>query len=264
MTTLRVRFTLRRAWPVLGALLVFGFVSCGTDKPSAPVVPGSPDTLRVLFMGNSLTYANNMPLMVDSLAAAAGLVIRSEVMTSGGFALIDHYEIPERRVRVQNGGFDVVVMQQGPSSLPESRVLLREWSKLWEPLIRAGGGRPALYAVWPEKARFNVFPDVSESYRLAAEDVGGYFFPVGDTWLETWSRRPDAPLYGADDFHPSLEGSYAAAVVIVAVLGQRDPETLPARIYRDPASGPEPDPAVAATIRAAAHAVLGRRPPSPR
>lgn len=222
------------------------------------VTPPAPSTLRLLFMGNSLTYVNLLPVMVDSLAAAAGIPIVSTMMASPSYALVDHYDILERRTQVQNGDFDVVIMQQGPSSLPESRVLLLDGVRLWNPLIRAGGARPALFAVWPEKARMNVFPDVSESYRLAAVEVDGLFFPVGDTWLETWARQPDAALYGPDDFHPSVAGTYAAAVVIVSILGNRDPESLPAHFNLNPAIGVEPDSALGATIRAAAKAVIGR------
>lgn len=222
------------------------------------VTPPALPTLRLLFMGNSLTYVNLLPVMVDSLAAAAGIPIISTMMASPSYALVDHYDILERRALVQNGDFDFVIMQQGPSSLPESRVLLLDGVRLWNPLIRAGGARPALYAVWPEKARSNVFPDVSESYRLAAVEVDGLFFPVGDTWVETWARRPDAALYGPDDFHPSVAGTYAAAVVIVSMLGHRDPESLPTHFNLDPAIGVEPDSALGATIRAAAKAVIGR------
>ena len=69
---------------------------------------------------------------------------------------------------------------------------------------------PGLYAVWPDKSRIFAFPDVAESYRLAAEAVDGLFFPVGDAWFETWKAIPTAPLYGTDDFHPAVAGTYAA------------------------------------------------------
>lgn len=214
------------------------------------------DVGRVLFLGNSLTYVNNLPLMVRWLATSSGITIESEAITNGGFGLIDHWNVPGRRAAVQSGNYDVVIMQQGPSSLPESRDSLRAWTKLWEPTIRAGGGRPALYAVWPDKSRFFAFPDVSESYRLAAEDVDGLFFPVGDAWLETWKADPNARLYGPDDFHPSIAGTYVAAVTILAVLAKRDATSL-SPDYRMPMGiGGSIDSTLAATIREAVQRVL--------
>jgi hypothetical protein len=159
---------------------------------------------------------------------------------------------------VRDGRFDVVVLQQGPSSLAVNRDSLRIWAADWAVEIRAAGGTPALYAVWPAESNFDSFPAVSESYSLAAADVDGLFLPVGDTWLETWNLRPDAPLYDADRFHPGLAGTYAAAVVIVSVLSGVEP-TLLAREFAMP-SGFQVrfDDGVAEAIQAAAATVLAR------
>jgi hypothetical protein len=241
---------------VLALLLCCGLAACGDDDPASPAA--APDSLSVLFIGNSLTAGNSLPAMVDSLAHASGLPIRCTAITGSGTALIDHWGRPRTRREVQSGLYDVVVLQQGPSSLPESRQQLRDWTRLWDIDIEGAGARTALYAVWPDSSRFFAFGDVSESYRLAAEDVDGLFFPVGDTWLETWARDPSAPLYGADDFHPTVTGSYVAAVVIVSVLANRHPALLAKSFPLPPGVGPAPDPGVADTIRWAAAAVIDR------
>jgi hypothetical protein len=93
-------------------------------------------------------------------------------------------------------------------------------------VIRAAGGVPALYAPWPSEQRAFDFPRVSESYRLAAEDVNGVFLPAGDAWLRTWEQDQSVPLYDDDRFHPSVQGTYAAAVVIAARLLDVDPREL--------------------------------------
>lgn len=213
---------------------------------------------RVLFLGNSLTYTNDLPGMVDELAVASGLVIETDEITSGGFGLIDHWNIPSRREAVRTGNYDVVILQQGPSSLPESRELLREWTALWATTIREGGARPGLYAVWPDDTRLFAFPAVSESYRLAADDVDGLFFPAGDGWLETWKARPDAQLYGPDGFHPSIAGTYVAAVTILSVLADRDATTLSPDLAMLGGGRAPLDSTTAATIRSAVQVVRER------
>ena len=239
-------------------LLALTSLACEDDTPAAPE-PAAPYAANILFLGNSLTYTNYLPKMVDSLAIASGLSIRSTSITSGGFALIDHWNIPARRMAVETGHYDVVILQQGPSSLPENRDSLRIWAELWEPTIRAAGGVPGLYAVWPDKSRLFAFADVSESYRLAAEAVDGLFFPVGDTWLETWKAIPTAPLYGTDDFHPAVAGTYAAAVTIVAVLSGRDAVSLASRFTMPPELFyVRIDSTLAATIRVSVDTVLER------
>jgi hypothetical protein len=235
--------------------LAVALAACG-DDPTSPAA--APDSLSVLFIGNSLTAGNNLPAMAESLAKASGLPIRCTAITGSGTALIDHWGRPRTRREVQSGLYHIVILQQGPSSLPDSREQLRFWTGLWDIDIKAAGARAGLYAVWPDSSRFFAFGDVSESYRLAAEDVGGLFFPVGDTWLETWARDPSAPLYGADDFHPTVTGSYAAAVVIVSVLANRHPALLAKSFPLPPGVGPAPAPDVADTIRWAAAAVIER------
>lgn len=202
-----------------------GLLSCGKDSDGTG--PGNIDgQIRVLFIGNSLTYTNDLPAMVEAVAAAAGANIVTQSIALSNFALIDHWEQGTADVAISNGNFNFVVLQQGPSSLPLNRDTLRIATALFNTRIRESGAVPALFAVWPEIERFEVFPDVIESYRLAAQDVDGVFLPVGNTWLATLSARPNAPLYGADGYHPGVAGTYAAAVVIVSVLSARDPQTL--------------------------------------
>ena len=215
-------------------------------------------------MGNSLTYTNDLPAMAQALATASGISMVTDEVTAPGYALEDHWNYGPARSKVQNGNFDIVIMQQGPSSLPESRTFLREWTVIWAEEIRKRGGEPGLYAVWPEAARSNVFADVHDSYRLAAEDVSALFFPVGNTWLEVWARDPSAALYGPDDFHPSSAGTYAAAVVIVSILADRDPTTLATTLELPGVQSSELNESLAATIRAAAEAVISGITPAGR
>ncbi len=123
--------------------------------------------------------------------------------------------------------WDAIVLQQGPSALPESQVNLRTWATRIAADARERGTRPALFTVWPESYRFAVFPDVLASYRNAARAARAELFPAGDAWRAAWRRDPKLPLYGPDGFHPSRLGSYLAAVVIYAGLVKASPVGLP-------------------------------------
>lgn len=193
-----------------------------------PVAPGK--NLRVLFIGNSLTSANDLPLMVQALAKAAGKSMSVESVILGGANLEDHWNDGGAQRAIARQKWDVVVLQQGPSSLPESRVHLRMWTKKYAELIRKSGGRPALYMVWPELERNAFFDDVRDSYSLAASDVKGIFFPAGEVFRAAWRRDPRAPLYASDGFHPTVAGTYAAALSIYGILYRRDPRGLPAQL----------------------------------
>lgn len=184
---------------------------------------------RVLFIGNSLTSTNDLPLLVEAMAAARGLRLRCEAVTHPNFSLEDHWS-REGRELIRRGGFKHVVLQQGPSSLLSSRENLREWTKRFGDLIRAAGATPALYMVWPDRSRLAFFAEVRESYRLAAEDVQGILLPAGEVWQAAWRLDPGLDLYGADHFHPSRLGTYAAAATIFSALTGLSPVGLPPRL----------------------------------
>jgi len=182
----------------------------------------------VLFIGNSLTEFNDLPGLVGMRSAAAGLNWTVEAQTVGGGALEDHWNRGVAVPRIQNGNWSAVVMQQGPSALPESRVNLRQWTMRFNNEIQEAGGRTALYMVWPMTDRFFDYDRVRDSYALAARDVSGYFLPAGESWRAAWREVPSLPLYGPDGFHPTLAGSYAAALTIFAGLSGQSPVGLPA------------------------------------
>lgn len=185
--------------------------------------------LRVLFVGNSLTYVNDLPLMVQSMPCAPGRTLHVDAATMPDSAISDHLSRGDARRKLDER-WDFVVMQQGPSSLPDSRrELLRGAGRLADRARRAGA-TPALYMVWPSRQREADFDRVSESYRLAATHVQGLLLPVGDAWREAWKIDPDLALYGQDGFHPSLMGSYLAALVICSRLGGAAPDDLPAHV----------------------------------
>lgn len=183
---------------------------------------------RILFIGNSLTDANNLPAAVQALVDSAGfpaVTIGTEIVD--GTNLADHWNGGGPAAVDQ--GWDIVVLQQGPTSTSSGRAELRLMAARFAKRIRAAGGEPALLMVWPATANVNDYPAVSRSYRLAAEDVNGFLYPAGEAWLETWRRNISMPLY-ADGLHPSPYGTYAAALSIVGVTYRRSVIGLPATL----------------------------------
>src|SRR3954466_13642343 len=139
-----------RALPL--ALLVAVCGACaGEEQRSAsqrPIPAGPGD--GVLFVGNSLTFANDLPGMVERLAAAAGVRLPTAQVTFGGYSLSDHLANGDAARSIAGGGWRVVVLQQGPSGQPESRIELRSDTAKFDALIRRAGARTAIFAVWAD------------------------------------------------------------------------------------------------------------------
>lgn len=192
----------------------------GTGQAPAPPA-------RVLFVGNSLTYANDLPAMVATLARTAGKPMHIESVALPDFGLEEHWQQGDARKAIARGGWTFVVLQQGPSALPESRRILIDYVRRFDKEIKASGAKTALYMVWPSQQRRGDFSGVSQSYQAASSEVGATLMPVGDAWREAWAADSKLALYGPDGFHPSPMGTYLAALVIYRQLTGTAPPVLP-------------------------------------
>ena len=204
-----------------GSFALALIVVCATGTVAAQVE--QPRPLRVLFIGNSLTIANDLPGMIADLAAGAGEPRPlTQMVAVGGFSLEDHWNRGEALRAIEHGPWDFVVLQQGPSAALESRQLLIAFARRFAAATRkAGAATPALYMVWPSLDRQSDFPGVSQSYRRAAASVNGVILPAGDAWRIVLQRHREVQLYSPDRLHPTLAGSYLAAVVIYHQLYSR-------------------------------------------
>ena len=187
----------------------------GSLGPSDDPVPDPAATTRILFVGNSLTYVNDLPGMVKALADSADITgVQTAQIAKPDYALEDHWNDGQARNVIGKGGWHVVVMQQGPSAVLANRANLRQWAATFADLIKSKAGVPAMYQVWPALANFSDFDASAESYRLAAQDISGLFLAAGNAWRAAWARNADLPLYSADGLHPSVTGTYLAALTI--------------------------------------------------
>lgn len=191
---------------------------------------------RILFIGNSLTYSNDLPAMVCGLARAAGRNAVCDSVAKPDYSLEDHWNERDARQAIARR-WDVVVLQQGPSALLESRRLLVEYTKRFDGEIRKAGGRTALYMVWPSRARRGDFPGVSQSYAAAAQAVNGILMPAGDAWSAAWAIDPSLPLYSPDGLHPSESGTYLSALVIYEQIFRAPPPASPVPVSAQSSAG---------------------------
>lgn len=204
----------------LRALPVVAFLAC-----SLGTAPDAPDgSVKVLFIGNSLTYENDLPLTVGQLALSAGLAsCYCVAIAYPNFALEDHWDFGDAVRALEDEEWDFVVMQQGPSAAASSRAHLVLWAGVFGDLIDENGAQSVMYGVWPQFDRSFDFPNVTDSYREAANSIGARFAPAGEAWQFAWAADSTLPLYAADDFHPSTMGTYLAALVVFERIYGRTP-----------------------------------------
>lgn len=204
--------------------------------------------MDILFIGNSFTYYNEMPEILNSLSAAACADIHAERLTYGGYYLT-WYTDPENPhgneavPLIESRHFDHIVLQeQSAAPAIENEVFSEGVSKLM-PHIKASGARPVFYKTWAYGRESAKLSDIgmgyeemlfrlTAAYDAEAEKYGAGAVPVGGRFFRLMEDHPVLDLYKEDAYHPNLCGSYLAACLFFKYFtGQNPPDSwLPERL----------------------------------
>ncbi|TFG87111.1 MAG: SGNH/GDSL hydrolase family protein [Gemmatimonadales bacterium] len=213
--------------PLLTVLAIAALVSTGACQDTGAPAQSESASLRVLFIGNSLTYANNLPGTFAGVAMTGGDTIAVKMIALPNYGLIDHLTRNSGAVEaIRTGHWDFVVLQQGPSTLPINRDSLVLWTAMFDSIIRPTGAKTALFMVWPQSGSVGGYDAVRQSYQAAANAVGGVFIPAGLSFEAAMNRDATLVLFASDGYHPSPLGSYLAAITIYATVTAHDPRLL--------------------------------------
>ena len=194
----------------------------GSDEAQQNSFPNGDS--KVLFLGNSLTYFNDLPGLVEEAAAKNGYLVNAEMLAKPNYAILDHWDEGEVQQMIANGAYDYLVIQQGPSSQEWGREVLFEYGVKYNALCSANGVKLVYFMVWPSRAYYYTFPGVIKNYREASINTSSILCPVGEVWKNHFDSSGNFSYYGSDGFHPSLEGSIVAAQVITNKLFPKSPK----------------------------------------
>ena len=194
--------------------------------------------VRVLFVGNSYTFSNDLPGMVRDLAGAANRRVDTGLMAPGGWWWRDHAASKKTLNAIAEGDWDFVVLQE-QSMVPALPDMARQVSRPAAVNLAVAaienGARPVLFLTWGHRdgnteVNHAGYPSmqvaIANTYSEIGAAVAGEIAPVGMAWWMAREERPDINLYQPDGSHPSRDGSYLAAVVITATILNVGPNEL--------------------------------------
>jgi len=213
---------------------------------SAPAAAQAPDTVDVLFVGNSYVYYNNLADQLETMSEGLdGPVLRTAHHLHGGFSLQRHLE---------DGHLPGVLDTPAPDGRSWDRVVVQEHSRLGVPyadedtgelgdrqpfrttvtevvrMVRERGATPLLYMTWAKEAFPDQIVDLAGEYDRAGTRLVVPVVPAGLAWDRVRSERPELDLFTDDGSHPNPTGTYLVASVMYATLTGRSPEGAPASL----------------------------------
>jgi hypothetical protein len=183
-------------------------------------ISGDKSTGKVLFVGNSYTYYNNLPAMVAAFAAAAQppktLLVKEQ--TVGGASLEKLWQLRTTNSLLTEQKWDVVVLQEQSLRPIDSPERMLASVRLFNAAIKANGATTLLYLTWPRRAAPEDQKALNEAYARVALDIAAPVAPVGPAWKVALEADPSLVLYASDGRHPSPLGSYIAACTLYLVI----------------------------------------------
>lgn len=207
-------------------LLTFTCMATAAAQTAAPAAPKSNDALRVLFVGNSYTYYNNLSAIVAAFAAAApnAKQLLPKDHTMGGATLEKLWNLRTTRDVLALERWDFVVLQEHsywPISAPER---MFDAACQFDLAGKAIGAKTILFLTWARQASPGEQPLLNAAYASDATRLGALIAPVGPAWQIALALDPNLSLYAPDGRHPSATGSYIAACTLFLVIsGSQQP-----------------------------------------
>ena len=175
--------------------------------------------MKVLFIGNSHTYYNDMPQIFADMCKERGKDVEVAMQAHPGVTYGWHFgQHTELRFALIHGNFDYVVMQQAAHSpCPAKEETLTDGKKIIE-LARANGVTPIQTMPWAEKRDPDHQKGMYDIYNTLSEETGIKLTVAGNVFEEVFYNYPDIDLYWKDGEHASPYGSYVIAMAAYAAI----------------------------------------------
>jgi hypothetical protein len=198
---------------------------------------------RVLFIGNSYTYVNDLPLMLKNVAASAGDTVIYDSYAPGGYTLQQHAADAAALNKIMQGNWDFVVLQeqsQRPSfPITQVQTSVFPYAQKLDSLVRKFNpcAETVFYMTWGYKtgdaSNCTNFPPLCTyqgmdslirlRYMMMADSNDAIIAPVGAVRKHIRTHYPGIELYDTDGSHPSPAGTYAAACSFYSILFRKNP-----------------------------------------
>ena len=227
--------------PVAALLACSGLlltVGCGAVAgPTCGTGAGGETCTRVLFLGNSYTYVNDLPSTFAQLSQSGGHAVAVDMIANGGETLAQHAASSDDLGKIASQHWTYVVLQE-QSDTPATaggRAYMYPAARTLAASVEADAAMPMFFMTWAHR---DGEPSAGESYYetmqrqvdgahlTIAKELGVPVAPVGYTWYMVRRDHPDMNLWQDDGSHPTQAGTYLAACVFYASIFRASPVGL--------------------------------------
>ena len=188
--------------------------------------------MKVLFLGNSHTFYNEMPQIFANICKERGKDVEVVMQAHPGVTYGWHLsQLTELRFALMYGNFAYIVMQQAAHSpCPSKEETLSDAEKIIE-MARANGVTPIQTMPWAEKRDPAHQKGMYDIYNTLSEKFGVKLTVAGNVFEDVFYNHPEIDMYWRDGEHASPYGSYVIAMAAYAAIFGESVKGLKAESY---------------------------------
>ncbi len=183
------------------------------------------DAVRVLFIGNSLTFWNELPWMTRRVAGSLGAQppLVTEFSGMSGATLRQQWERGRALRAIRERRWNFVVLQPQSTEMIDRPAETAKYARLFDQEIDRAGAKTVLFETWVPPSRTIEQSTLGDRYATLARELAALLAPIGTAWDEL--RRDGYDLSDrSGSSHPNLAGSYLAACIFYATFYEKTPE----------------------------------------
>jgi hypothetical protein len=199
-------------------------------RADEPAAKEEQKTLNILFIGNSFTYSNDLPRMIQGLANSRGRKIEIEMVAPGGCTLEKHWQDGKAAETIKSKQWDYVVLQEHSDGPTNNLKSMKEYAGKFDELVKKQGAKTVLFMTWVRQDKAATQRKVATAYEETAKELDATLVPVGLAWQKATSGNKSVTLHSADKHHPNEQGSYLAACVFFSALIDPKNDGLPGNL----------------------------------
>ncbi len=191
----------------------------GTDKSTPYIEPT--EATDVLFIGNSMTYYNNLPEVVERLAGMRNINLNCTAATNGGKNLIYQSTAANVDAAIKVGGYEVVVIQDIVGSFDADNLKTGADALIAKIKQYNPDAQIVFYEPWPVRNSLTgtntLLPYFTHYYFKTASQAHALLAPAGEAFYEIFTEDV-VDGYAPDDKHPTRYGTFISASTVLYTL----------------------------------------------
>lgn len=186
-----------------------------------------PDSIHLLFVGNSLTYTNNLPALVSHLGKLEyKQTIKTDMIAFGGASINQHLSNNLLTIELiksydylviqENGGFTICFIEKDPDEIERCNDIYQAHLQIAK--IAKSADVPVIYlGTYQFKQHYsNVLVD---SEKLITNEMDFEYVEISSKFFNLFNKEDKTDLLNKDGWHPGKKLTWIMAEGILERLG---------------------------------------------